>query len=319
MDTEPTGNMAGLADFIRQHLRQPIVVDLDKARETCMGALLVPDGYKVENVKEILDDYRIRPERREGTTELRTLESFIAWTKRHYDMQSVIYADDRDSKPVLTAIIDHDEGGPEIDGNERARYGRHRGVFAFVKSREWQAWMAISGKPLNVGDFAAFFEERIIDVVPPPISVLGNGEEVSGIKDPEILKLVATLDKKLAAPADISRLMRGIEINVDAKAKTMIDRDTGEHQIEFSEANGAGVERVKPPSLFLISIPVTHDGKPFLMAVHLRYRVVGGQVMWTMAVHQPERVFETVFADACAKVAEGTGLPPLRGIAPAMR
>lgn len=318
MDIDNLEGVAALAAFLEQHQRTPRILDLDGETSRSESALLVPEGYRVEDAKAIFDKWRTRPERRAGTTELRTLDSFIAWTKRHQDEQSMIYADDRE-KPVLTAIIDHDESGPETNGEELARYGRHRGVFAFVKSREWQAWMEASGKPLNVGEFAAFFEERIIDVVPPPISVLGDGEEVSGIKDPEILKLVATLQKKLAAPADISRLMRGIEINVDAKAKTMIDRDTGEHQIEFSEANGAGVERVKPPSLFLISIPVTHDGKPFLMAVHLRYRVVGGQVMWTMAVHQPERVFETVFADACAKVAEGTGLTPLRGIAPAMR
>jgi hypothetical protein len=328
MDDKKTngGNGAGepglapLARFIAEQERKPKVVELLNGTVTAAGVLMVPDGYRSESLKKILDEYRIRPALRQGTTVLHDLASFIAWTNRHKDDGSVVFADDTSmTQASLTAIIDHDESGAE-EAEKKARYGRHRATYAFPFSREWIEWSAACTKQgLGATEFAAFFERRIGDVMPPPYSIDGEGTEVFNSQDPEIRKLVMTLGKKFATVSELVKLTRGIEINVDSKAAIRIDRDTGEHMVEFSEENGQGVDRVKPPNAFLIAIPVLHNGMPILIAVHLRYRPSGGKVTWFLELHQPERVFEQVFTDALNTVTEQTTIVPLRGKAPAAR
>lgn len=310
--------LAPLAKFIAQQDRKPMTIDIRAGAADGATALLVPDGYRMEDAKWILDAFRLRPALRAGATILTDLASFIAWTKRHMDEGSMIFADDNLARPSLTAIIDFDAPGAE-EPEKKARWGRHRATYAFPYSREWQEWTAASKTGMSAGDFAAFFERRIGDVMPPPYSLDGQGIEVFSSQDPEIKKLAGLLEKKFATPSEIVKLTRGIQINVDATAAHKVDRDTGEYMVEFSEANGQGVDRIKPPNAFLIAIPVLHNGPAILLAVHLRYRTNGGKVTWFIELHQPERVFEQVFGDALKQVAEDTELTPLRGIAPAIR
>lgn len=325
-EPQRTGDLTSLVRHVAMDARrpklQPLRLNDSDSRDT---VLVVPTGYEVKSVKPLLDEYRTRPQLRAGTTELHDLASFIAWTNRHKDVGSVIYASNG-SEPKLVAVIDHDDSGPEIGHLEgegesgSARFMRHRGLYKFPMSREWQEWMAVHRKPLGTAQFAEFLERRIGDVVPPPYVVDDvTGETRFASADPEIRKLAEMLGKKFASATDLAKLMRGIEINIDSKAVSRIDRDTGEHHIEYAEANGQGVDRVKPPNAFLIAIPVLDNGQPFLIAVHLRYRPSSGTINWTMELHQPERVFEEVFKAALEEVLSETGLAPLRGLAPAAR
>lgn len=298
---------------------------VDKLQDTADPTIVIdgkvvalPKGLTLQNLKPLLDAYRTRPELRAGVTKLTDLASFIAWTNRHKDEHSVIFAEDDMSAPKLVAVIDHDEAGAEKP-DEKARFGRHRGEYAFPLSREWKAWIEAGKTPMGAAEFAAFFEERIADVMPPPYEIDDAGTERFNSEDPEIRKLVMMLGKKFATPQDIVKLTRGIEINVDARAVSKVDRDTGEHTVEFAEVNGEGVDRIKPPNAFLIAIPVVAHSVPTLIAVHLRYRAGNGKVVWFVQMHQPERVFEHVFERALADVAEHTELTSLRGTATAAR
>lgn len=321
--TKPAGdgNLAPLARFIAEQERKPVVVDLPAGSSDKAGVLLVPEGYRAESLKKVLDEYRTRPQLRAGTVQLSDLASFIAWTNRHKDAGSMVYAEDTSmTQASLTAIIDHDQPGE--DGPEKtARFGRHRAVYAFPFSREWKEWSAACALQggMDAGTFQTFFERRIADVMPPPYNIDGEGKETFDSQDPEIRKLALTLGKRFATVAELVKLTRGIEINASAKAVQRLDRDTGEHQIEFAEENGQGADRIKPPNAFLIAIPVLHNDTPILIAVHLRYRVVGGAVKWFLELHHPDRVFEQVFETALKQVFTDTGLTPLRGKAPQAR
>lgn len=317
--TQPNGGLAQLAAFVANQERKPLILPIEAGDAAKAAALLVPTGYTAQPLKPLLDAFRLRPELRAGLTTLLDLDSFDSWANRHKDGGSVIFADDNPTSPSLTAVIDHDEAGAE-EPEKRARFGRHRGVYTFPLSREWKEWTAASKQGMGAADFAAFFERRIGDVMPPPFSTDGEGNETFNSQDPEIRKLFMVLEKKFANPADIVKLTRGIQVNSDARATQRIDRDTGEVTIEYSEANdGGNADRVKPPNTFLIAIPVLHNGQPILIAVHLRYRPAGGKITWFVELHQPERVFEEVFRQALAKVEEDTKLKPLRGIAPPAR
>lgn len=317
-DDDTRTGLAQLASFVAEQERKPVMVPFVAGLAESAAAMLVPHGYEVKSVKPLLDEYRLRPALRSGTTKLNDLASFIAWTNIHKDGASIVYADDNMQALSLTAVIDHDEGGPE-EAEKRARFGRHRGVYAFPFSREWLEWRKACSAGMGATEFAEFFERRIGDVMPPPYSIDSAGTEVFQTKDPEIRKLVETLGKRFAMPSELVKLTRGVEINATSKAAVAIDRDTGEHTIAYSEENGQGIDRIKPPNAFLIAIPVLHNGGAILVAVHLRYRAAGGKVTWFLELHHPERVIEEVFGQALAAVEEKTGLAPLRGLAPAAR
>lgn len=328
--TTPETNQgaATLAAFMAGHLRKPELVPISAGSPNTADVVALPAGYTLHDVKPLLDKYLGAPERREGTTTLTTLASFAQWVNRHRDDGTVIFAADDMKAPSLTAIIDHDAEGPELvkRGEEepahRARFGRHRGVFTFPFSRPWQEWMEIAGPDaggIKTHELAAFLERRISDVLPPPLYQDGQtGETHLNVQDPEILKLVATLGKKLATPSELVTLSKGISVNVDNEVEAKYDADTGEASMVFRERNGMGAEKVKVPNLFLIAIPVLNAGDPWIIPVHLRYRT-GQALTWYLELHQPERVFEKVFDETIAKVTEDTTIQPLRGIAPAAR
>ena len=326
--SEQKPGAAALAEFMADHLRTPELVAISAGDAKSADIVALPAGYTLHDVKPLLDKYRHAPERREGTTILTTLASFDAWVNRHRDDGTVIFACDDMKAPSLTAIIDHDQAGPEqaksgdVEPAHRARFGRHRGVFDFPFSRPWQEWMEIAGpdaEGIKTHELAAFLERRISDVLPPPQYQDGQTGDVRlNLKDPEILKLVATLGKKLATPSELVTLSKGISVNVDNAVEAKFDRDTGEASMIFTERNGVGADRVKVPNLFLIDIPVLNGGESWVIAVHLRYRA-GQSLTWFLELHQPERVFEKVFDETLATVTTDTDIQPLRGIAPAAR
>ncbi|TXL70138.1 DUF2303 family protein [Vineibacter terrae] len=320
-----------LAEFIQQNTRVPQTISVSRGTSDGAVAMLVPKGYALEDVKPILDAFRTRPERREGTAKLTDMASFTAWVNRHRDDGSVVFCKDNINDPSLLAIIDYDMAGPEQaaltyprvdDGDDvidepghRARNGKHRAMYTFPKSRVFEAWRNASGKPMDQGEFAAFLEQRLVDVLPPPTSVYADGREESALADPEIRKLIATLDKKLATPGDLARFARGIQITAGRMAKQELNRDTGEATVVYQEEHqGEGADKVKVPNLFLIAIPVLqNDPEAWLIAVHLRYRMAGSSVKWIVELHELERVWERVLAHACQTVEQATTITPLRG------
>ncbi len=319
-----------LAEFIQTQTREPKVISVTSGNEHGAPAVLVPTGYTLQPVKPILDAFRTRPEQREGTARLTDIASLITWVNRHRDDGSVVFCRDDIEQPALLAVIDYDMAGPEqadltyprddgevaIDtGDRRARNGKHRALFEFPKSRVFEEWRQASGQMMDQGAFAAFLERRLVDVLPPPTSVYADGREESALTDPEIRKLIATLDKRLATPGDLARFSRGIQITAGRVAKQELNRDTGEASVVFEEQHhGEGVDKVKVPNLFLIAIPVlANDPEAWLIAVHLRYRMVGGGIKWCVELHELERLWERVVSHACEKVEQGTTVTPLRG------
>jgi len=316
---------AALARFVADHVRQPQIISLSAGTDKSAAVMVLPDGYKPHDLKPFLDKFATAPERREGETLLTTVASFVAWVNRHRDDGSMIYAEDDMSEAKLVAVIDHDLAGPELaplgETHEahRARYGRSRGRFDFPFSRPWQEWMKVAGpdaEGMKTRELAIFLERRIGDVLPPPTYQDGATQEIKlNIQDPEVLKLVATLGKKLASPSELVTLSKGISVNVDSEAEAKYDLDSGEISMVFRERNGMGTDKVKVPNLFLIDIPVLNGGDRWMIAVHLRYRTGGGSIVWHLEMHQPERVFE----ETLETVEKDTELAPLRGIAPAAR
>ncbi len=53
----------------------------------------VPTNRTLHSIKKLLDEYRVRPERKTGTSTLDTVASFVDQVNRSKDANSVIFAD----------------------------------------------------------------------------------------------------------------------------------------------------------------------------------------------------------------------------------
>lgn len=285
--------------------------------------LAVPRGVEVKDFTAVLDQNAVSPVRRAGVETVHDLAAFISQVERYKNAHSQVWAalsiNEKGAITAMsmTAIIDAHYQGAE----DKPRWGRHRIHYTFPLSREWNAWAAIDGQALKQGELAEFLEMRLADVVPEPTSLFSDpvtGEQKTGtaVTDPAILKLLGELDKKVATPSQLVKIARTFNVNQSRRAEVSTDRDTGDIRVAYEEQGVKDAETVKVPNLILVQAPVVVNGEPFLMAVHFRYRTVAGGVAFFLERHQPERVLELVFGEACQAVQSATGLPPIRGIAP---
>ena len=257
-------------------------------------AVVLPHGKNLHSIKKYQDEYRLRPERKEGSATLTTLVDFNAYVQRHMEADSAVFCDDTDkSKPRLVAVFDAHGKDPN--------WQKHRASYAFPLSDEWVKWSKLP-EWFSQADFAAFIEDRITDVIDP--STAGSIAK----------KFAEDVGAQLATPAKLLELSRGLAINVDAKLANKVNLGSGEGQLIFKEEhNDENGAPLKVPGAFCIAIPVFRLGVAYSVPVRLRYRAKEGRVVWNLALQRIDHVFENAIAEAAKSVAEVTSLPVFRG------
>lgn len=261
--------------------------------------IVIPAGRTIKSLKPFLDEYRTRPERKAGTSELTTVASFVAQVNRSKDANTVIFADVVNRKePKLLAVFDYNESGPI----GAPRFGKHRALYRFPVSVEWAAW---TGRPLeNMGqvEFADFLENRIMDVLDP----LTTGKTLDAF--------CSQLGIKLASPQRIMELSKGLTIHADHKVIQNVNIGSGEMQLGFSEDHkdqtGAPL---KIPGGFAIAIPVFRGGAPYQIPVRLRYKLKDGEVRWTLQPQRIDEVWDDAINESVSAVTTATDLVTLFG------
>jgi len=243
--------------------------------------LIVPQGKRIESLKPILDQYRALPERRKGTAQLRDVESFIALVDRFKGDASIIYANPDRTQPSVTAVFDYSPRGGDAT---QADWHRHRATYAPQLSDEWKAWSARNGQQMQQAEFAAFIEDRVTDLVVP------------NLDDPRLKTFAGLVDGVWASPADMVRLSRGLQINVESVVKNAQVLNSGELSIVYEEVHrdGAG-EPLKVPTLFRIAIPVFYAGELYGITARLRYRQNAGKITWWYQLVRPDLAFDHAF------------------------
>ncbi|MBY0432293.1 MAG: YfdQ family protein, partial [Rhodospirillales bacterium] len=312
-----------------------LVLDGECCGKGAIEVLAVPDdkgGIAIRGVKGLLDPYRDRPERRAGTATMHDLLSFIRHVNRFKDQDSAVFAAFHPAMPFLRAVLDYHESEseegrePEI-GNEPAsnpksvflsaptfsleskseearaaaqpRFGAHRTEYHFPLSDEWLAWVGSNSKPMSQVDFAAFIEDRILDVYDPPAGLLDLSQPVEHEADQDLRAMAAKIGGTFASAAKLLELSRGMEVYAAAKLKESTVLQSGERRLVFEEEHrDADGRPITVPGLFLIAIPVFRSEGLFRLPVRLRYRAKSGGLVWWYELYKPEKVFESAFRKA---------------------
>ncbi|BAP94508.1 hypothetical protein [Aurantimonas phage AmM-1] len=260
-------------------------------------AFIHGDKPEVMSLKALAEQWRTRPDRREGTAKVGDVASLCALTNRQKTEHSVVFANSDWKHPSLQTIIDYHASTPEGDADN----GRHRIRYDFPFSDEWQVWTGHDGKAMDQAEFAEFMEERA-----PDMTTLVEAEAAHFARE---LQLPA-----IGTPAQIFALARGLQINVESKVKQDIRLQSGETKLVFEEQHsGSDGQPISVPGAFALSIPLFYGQEPIAVPVRLRYRVRNGAIHWTYRLFRVDRLVAEAVDHAKTEVAAVTGLPVYEG------
>lgn len=299
--SEHNGTATEVRKIIEQYLAPVTETFVEPGTEVEALAQISAQGVKAIP-RTIFDEYRMNPRTREGSATLTSIESLIDHVNRFKDADSALFAVDDRANPSITAVLDYHRAGAAAE----PRFGRHRSLFQFPLSDEWKAWTKSDGETFSMGEFAAFLEDRIIDVLD-----LIPGEDSL---PEDMQRFVNTVGGSIASPSKLIELSVGLKVNEQSAVKEAINLSSGEAQVQFiaQHVDDAG-QPLRVPGLFLIGIPVFRHGPHYRIAARLRYRKTPVGLVFFYQLWRADRVFDHSFREACERVRVETDLPMLFG------
>ncbi len=286
--------------LVEEHLRPELINVTDPLSDVTIPAILTREGVEAVPA-HVFDDYLTAPRDRRGTANMTSLSSFIDHVQRFKSPHSAIFACDDRTRPALTAVLDYNPAGAD----SAPTHGRHRTTFAFPLSDEWKAWQAANDKKMGMADFAAFLEDRIVDV---------DADDAAA--SDEISRLITTLGgrRMVASPTKLIELSRGLAVHENAVIREAVKLSSGEGEVVFqSEHMDAAGDRLTVPTMFLLAIPVFRNGAPYQVLARLRYRKGQNGLVFWYELSRTDRVFDHAFDEAVEQVQTATSLPVFRG------
>lgn len=298
MDETKESMIGAARSLVEDYIRPEIETFVEPGTKVEAPLVVSKDGVSALPAS-VFDDYRARPVRRKGTATLTDLDSLIAHVERFKDADTLIFARDDRNAPTITAVLDYHRAGADAD----PRFGEHRAKFAFPLSDEWKAWLAGNKKAMAMRDFAAFLEDRIIDVL----------DDSSDLPE-EMARFVKAIGGNIASPTKLMEIAVGLKVNEKSAVSETVNLSSGEGEISFvaQHTDGAG-KPLKVPNLFLIAIPVFKNGVAYRIAVRLRYRKTEGSLVFWYELWRQDPVFDDAFNEALGRVSKETGLSVLLG------
>jgi uncharacterized protein YfdQ (DUF2303 family) len=289
---DPPTNAQAVAEIVAK-LHEPTPLVVATPADGSGFAIAVPKGINLVSTKKFIDEYRTRPERREGTAKLGDLESFIAHTNRFKDAGSVIFASDSPRSPSLTSVLDYHE-----DAKGQPRFGKHRGHYAFPLSEEWRRWIAAGQQKMTQAQFAEFIEENIVNIV-DPLAALDVAVEFA-----------KTMGTEYGTSQRLMEMSRGLKIRVTSHVQNAVTLSSGESQFLYTaEHQDERGQPLKVPGACLVGLRVFQGGAHYQVPVRIRYRTKDGEITWSLDLQRVDATFEDAFNEAKQRVREETALP----------
>ncbi|QRF66349.1 DUF2303 family protein [Ponticoccus alexandrii] len=214
-------------------------------------------------------------------------------------------------RPSMTSIANYhpaQEAAP--------RHGDHRAVYAFPLSDEWQAWQAISGRPLSKEEMGEFIEDRAHDIQNPTPGILQGNADADGLEkwETRMIRLAQDVDGRFGTLPELLDMSKRFRVNEVSNLEARKNRDTGEETVVFvNEHQQPDGSPLKVPNFFMIAVPVFQNGALYRLPVRFRYRKSGSTLAFALSLYAPEKAFRDAVMGACTRAAEETGLPVIMG------
>lgn len=242
--------------------------------------VLTTPGSSVDLAKGVLDALDARlpgPRRRQGTTQLTEVDSFIAYLKEWGGPQAVIYADT--ARLSLTAVLDEHPRGAS-----GTAWRGHRAVYSCPRAAEWIAWTAQADKPMSQSAFGDWIETRLEDLVGP---------------------------EGFPKPTEMLDIARKLHIKTKGEFQRTLNPTNGNsvlvHKTQTTE------DSTQIPRAFAIAIPCFEGGDRYQIEARLRFTLDDEGPQFTFALHRCKEIERDAFGEVRAKVAKETGMLVLAG------
>lgn len=238
--------------------------------------VLVPDGYKVEDIERFL----AAPARPRGTIRCETPDAFVAYYNRFcVRTASLVFACTEQFR--VLGILDwhapEDPGQPPAGpAPSRAGFGEHRVVYEAPRSDEWKIWTGANGKPMAQAAFSQFIEDNVKDIREP-------------------------------AGADVLEVARQLEVNKKVEFASAIRLSDGQREFTYNEEVQGATRRgqMKVPEAFTLGIPVFCGDDLYAVTARLRYRIDGGSLALWFDLLNPHEVERDAFGKIVEAIDEG--------------
>jgi uncharacterized protein YfdQ (DUF2303 family) len=297
---EPTVAVKELNDIlVKANATETVTIQRGSRDQAMLLAYRTANGVTLYDPKKVLDQYLDAPERRRGTANVTTLESFIELTKRYKDADSAMFCDPTMNAASLTAVINYNRNGAEA----AQRFGDHKVHYTFPYSDQWEKWNEVDGEWMMMSQFAEFIEDNVLDIIQP--------EQIDPNKG--IAQALRALDVSPGTPEQIIALSKGMKLNVRKTFNQAIDLNSGEVQFQFDVANSNKDNMpVVAPGAFVIAIPVFRQGDPLQVGVRFRYRGpenMGDVLKFRCDLYRLDHVFDMALQEALDEAIKETELP----------
>jgi len=250
----------------------------------CIGEsnfMIVPDGYKLEEVTEKVRNALAIRYRPKGVARLKDCASFITYAQEQNASEAgYIYADPDSS--TITAVFN------DFRHVSTPGWQDHRAIFKAEHTEEFARWLSASGKQFGQTEFAEFIEDNFADI------------------DPAAAGLLMTVATTIQAGT-----------NIEFKSARRLDN--GQAQLVYNEVIDAkaGFDgQALIPRTFALGLRVYKNGPGYKLNVRLKYRLNGGKVTFTYELDRPRNVIEQAFSDYIEAVKKDSGYQVLIGVAP---
>ncbi len=228
---------------------------------------VVPEGTKIQSLKDMQYPWGLRPDRIFATVRLRDSASFCNYYKLYTDDRSRIFADP-DTK-TFTAILDYHGVGSD----RLAEFLSHKATFQMTLDERWLVWSGLMETNLTQHNFAELIEDNNADIIEP------DG-------------------------ATMLEVARDIKATIGMRFESKVSLQNGSINMRYTESVDAkvGAGNLAVPEFFKLKIPVFYGEPSVVIRARLRYRISGGDVTFHYKLDRPKELLRTAFNDAAEAI-----------------
>jgi uncharacterized protein YfdQ (DUF2303 family) len=256
------------------------------------GSVLVTrEGFEVHELDDVVEKFAPHPLRTEGTTELHTLDSIIAFANAHKRPGETAAYCSLGTQMGTRLVVVFNDDNPET---KQPGWGDHKAFYQFPLSDAWKRWIGVAGRTLSVREFAELLEAGIADVRDP-------GGLVNDLRLPGV---------RFAGPSELLKLADGLSVRVEQRVVHYERKENGTSTMTFAEEHkDESGEKLSVPNGFVLGLQIFDGGEPHQVPVRLRYRVKEKQVTWTLAPHDAEGIRRKAIEAAAEQFRTACELP----------